>query len=176
MRRFSFISIFSVIYLNAALYDTNLMQIYAKLLPRIILYSSLKPKPNETLALCIAHNALDYQQAVYLKKRLEQANRNFSPYVTTAPFTSLKQCEKSQLVFFLNSSEEQLQTALRTLPINKQITVSYDAQNLQNGVDASLFIGRSVRPYLNVDALNARQITIHPMLLRTSKLYIKDKQ
>jgi hypothetical protein len=49
--------------------------------------------------------------------------------------------------------------------------MSYDPKYLEKGVNASLFLGRKVTPYVNMNALRKNGIELDNVLVRISKIY-----
>jgi len=56
----------------------------------------------------------------------------------------------------------------------KILTIAYDNKMLKNGVDISLFLGRKIVPFLNMKSISKKNIKLDNMLLRISKLLVKE--
>lgn len=49
--------------------------------------------------------------------------------------------------------------------------MAYDAKYLEQGVHASLFLGRKVTPYINLNGMRKNEIELDNTLVRISKIY-----
>ena len=170
-----FIMILQPNWLKAEYYDTNLLTIFSKILPRIVALSSLHPAEGTPITICIVHEKVDGAAARRFETLLEQNNAHPSGEHTlqsvTTDFAHLDQCTKSQIIFLFDTQTENLLRAIRTAREQKAILASYSAEILRRGSDLSLFVGRSVKPYLNFRTLREKTISIDSHLLRVSKIY-----
>jgi len=161
---------------SAQYYDTNILSLYAKILPRIVLYSSLKPGVNSSLSLCIVHSPLDYQSAKFLKKETLEKNSAFKPVITLTPFSALSRCNNAQLIFFLDNDENTLSHSILQAQKQQAIIATYSSAYLSLGAEFSLYIGRNVKPFINLEQSTLRQITFNPVLVRSAKIFKKSHE
>lgn len=166
---------FNATVLNAFVYDDDILNIFSKTLPRFILMSSQKDKIKEDLEICIVHDEVDELTALSL---IEKVNTNYPKGIKeykikllSSSYLQLSQCQKSQMVFMFNTSEENIKKALRFSYEHSLLSVSYDERLLDNGVGVSMFLGRKVTPYININALRKNGIELNNVLLRISKIY-----
>lgn len=176
-----FLSIFIVLFQPAALsassYDDDTLEIFSKIIPRFILMSSQKTTIQNKIEICILHDKLDERTASSLVDRIQNnypnGIKNYKLNVINSDYTDIDLCRKSQLAFLFDTDEKNMDNSIRMLNKNTVFTMSYDAKYLVNGVDATLFLGRKVVPYINMRALRQSGIEIDNTLVQISKIYLQ---
>ena len=161
--------------LNASVYDVDVLEIFSKILPRIVMMSSQKEKIKDSVNICVIHDSIDKTSAIILKEKIalnyKNGIKNKQVDVIHSDYSNISLCKGAQLSFMFNTDNESFSQALKFLNHEKIITVSYDPQLLQNGVEVSLFLGRRVIPYINMESVNKNEIKLENILLRVSKIY-----
>lgn len=159
--------------LNA--YDSDILNIYSKMLPRFVLMSNKREKVDEEIKICILYDKIDERDALSLIKKI---NTNYPNGIKDAKiklqmgdYNSLDICKNSQSAFLFNSNEQNIKNAISFLNQQKVLSIAYDAQALENGAQISLFIGRKVQPYINIKEVLDNNIVLDNILLRVSKIY-----
>ncbi len=162
--------------LSASVYDDDVLEIFAKILPRFVLMNDQKNSLTDEIDICILHNAVDQRDALSL---IDKINTNYPNGLNTykirfrnGDFSNLDSCKNAQLIFLFGSSQKNITDALKYANEQKSLTVSYDEKMLKNGVEISLFLGRKIIPYINIKALQKNGIKLDNILLRISKIYI----
>lgn len=150
-------------------YDHDLLKIFSKILPRIVLMSSLSEPSKKSVSICILHEKLDQYSAETFTAMLKRSNVKTEIIVTS--LTASQQCEKCQLAFLFNTDAKSFGNTLRQLNAMGLMSATYHANGLKHGADITLHIKRKVIPHINVQALQAKGITLNPMLYRVSKIY-----
>lgn len=176
---FRLILIFSLFFssgnLNAFVYDDDILDIFSKTLPRFILMSSQKERLEENLAICLLHDKVDERAAFSLTEKINSHYPNgikeYKIKVISSSYSDMESCAQSQLVYMFNSGSENIKKALAFSAQHVLLTVAYDNGLLEEGVGISLFLGRKVSPYVNVEALRANGVEMNNLLLRISKIY-----
>lgn len=168
------------ILLNAANYDEDILNIYSKMLPRFIVMSSQKEKIHDDMKICILYNKLDVRIAHSLSSKIHtnypQGLLNHPIKIVHSNYANLTSCQNTHLAFLLNSDNKSIKQALLFLQQNQILSMSYDVTLLEQGVDISLFLGRKVVPYLNMETIGNKKILLDNLLLRVSKIYVKSEQ
>ena len=164
--------------LSASVYDDETLTLFSKIMPRMVIMSSQKERIKEKIELCIVNDKIDEHIALSLMDKLHNAypngiNKNLLR-LTNTTYSTIERCQKSQLVFLLSSNEENIQKALQYTQKHTAISMSYDPVYLANGVETSLFLGRKVTPYLNINKLHKNGIEIDNLLIRISKIYLTE--
>lgn len=139
--------------------------------------SDQKNKIKDEIQICILYDKMDTQDALLL---IEKVNFNNPEGLNGKPIKLLKAyyntpdvCKNSQIAFFFNSDEQNIKKALSFLNKQKILSIAYDAALLQSGAEISLFIGRKVQPYINLQETTKNNIKLDSILLRVSKIYTK---
>lgn len=161
--------------LPAGYYDTDLLTIFAKILPRVVTMSSLNPGENAPISVCIVHEDIDTPaaesfEALLVHSHMKRGNHPPLRSVRT-DFSTLSACAQSQLIFFFEAQPDTVAKALDTAGHFRAIIAAYDTALLDRGADVGLYVGRSVMPYINIRSLQDKHITLDTLLLRVSKIY-----
>jgi hypothetical protein len=166
--------------LHAFSYNDDILNIFSKIIPRFVMMSSQKEKIKERLEICILHDDGDKLAAESLQKKINlnypNGIKNHPMYISNPSYKKMSMCKKSQLIFLFNSDKKYISKALLFAHKNTILSMSYDKKLLQNGVAISLFIGRKVVPYINMQAIQENNIKLDGMLLRVSKIYVKKEK
>jgi hypothetical protein len=161
--------------LFASSYDDDILNMYAKLSPRIVLMSSIKEKLDNSLEICLLHEITDAQTASMLQEKIistyKNDIKNYRLEIKKVLYSQLDECTKSHMLFLFTTNEIALKKSVEFSIEKKILTISYDSKLLENGVDMSLFIGRKVMPYINTSSMKRKEIELDNILLRVSKIY-----
>lgn len=164
--------------LYASTYDDDVIDIYAKIIPRLILMSNEKAKYNERVEICVLHDKMDERSALSLTEKISaeypSGIKNLKIKMTSTAYSNMDICENSQMLFLFNSSDSNIEKAAKFSNEHKVMSMSYDAKYLENGVALSLFLGRKVVPYINMNSFRKTGIELDNVLLRISKIYSED--
>jgi hypothetical protein len=168
--------IFHSTILSATTYNDDTLNIFSKISPRLVLMSSQKEKLTDEINICILHNEMDKKLSSLLvyKTNHNYPNgiKNYKINFIKSDYSNIQNCQNSQLIFLFNTDERNIQKALEYSKTNKILTISYDQKMLENGVDMSLFLGKKIIPYINIESILKKDISLNNILLRISKIYI----
>lgn len=159
------------LFLHGSDYDTDLLTIFSKLLPRIIMMSSLKPAPDTPVNICLVHHEMQRSVADGFEAMLIRNNVIRKIQITHADFGHLSGCKAPQLLFLFEAPPQAFAQTLDQITALGAMAAAYDPHRLAQGADISLFVGRSVVPYVNLQTLLEKNIRLKPLLLRVSKIY-----
>ncbi|MCL4432721.1 MAG: hypothetical protein M1300_10405 [Epsilonproteobacteria bacterium] len=176
--RFFTITLLYSAVLSASVYDDETLTLFSKIMPRMVLMSSQKELVKGNIDLCIVNDKIDERIALSLMDKLHNSypngiNKNLLK-LTNTTYSAIERCQNSQLVFLLSSNEQNIKKALQYTRNHTAISMSYDPVYLANGVQASLFLGRKVTPYLNMNELHKHGIEVDNLLIRISKIYLNE--
>ena len=157
--------------LRAEYYDTTLLTLFSKILPRIVSFSSLAPGEGEPLGICIVREDVDASAAAAFEILLGNAARRHGIETVQTDFAHIAVCGKRQLLFVFNAPPETVSAALASFTSFRPLVAAYDPRLLSAGADVSLFVGRSVKPYLNLESLKDKGIRLEAIILQVSKIY-----
>jgi hypothetical protein len=169
------ISLANISLLNASNYDDDILNIFSKIVPRFIMMSSQKEKIKENIQICILDDDIDKLTALSLIDKINNnypsGLKNHDINLLNVEYKNIEKCKNSELIFMFNSDKEDINSAVMFSNKYHILTMSYDNELLQNGVNISLFIGRRVLPYINMEAIKKNNIELDNILLRVSKIY-----
>lgn len=161
--------------LHAQTYDEDVLTIFSKILPRLVLMSTQKTQIKNSIDICILHDFVDKDDAKILRSKINDSYPNglkkYKIKLHSQSYGHFKSCKNSQLVFLFNTSSEKIKQILKYTKKHQIISTSYDSKLLVEGVEVSLFIGRKTTPYINVKALQESGIEFDNILLLVSKIY-----
>lgn len=161
--------------LLASQYNDDVLEIFAKLLPRFALMNNQPKKSVSHLGICILSDDEDKLTAQLLKKKIytDYAGgvQGRTLVVSNADIDNFQSCNSSDILFLFNSPEDEVIRVVRYSEKQKILTVSYDASLLQYGVNVSLFLGRKILPYINIDSLRKSNMNMSNTVLQISKIY-----
>ena len=166
--------------LNAAVYDHDTLNIFAKITPRFIFLSSVHKSIKKEIRICIFSDEMESKAVDSFTKNLHSQYpngiKNYPLEVITLLYSdldekSIQKCHDAQIMFLFNSSTKSIQKAVLYAKEHQILTISYDEKLLQNNVDISLFIGRKTVPYINLESIKNKGISLNNTLLRISKIY-----
>lgn len=161
--------------LHAFEYEKSKLEIFSKLIPRIVLMSSLKNNIDKNINICFIREAKDNEYTDFFKEKLENNPiKNIQNQITTTNYTNLQKCENTNVVFMFNTNKKTLINTVGFFKEKQILTVSYNPLFLKYGVNMSLFFGTKVLPYLNVKSIIEEKIILDNILLRISKIYSED--
>lgn len=156
-------------------YDNDVLEIFSKLIPRIVLMSERKNNVQNKIQLCLVSDKNDDNSAAMLAEKIKSnypdGIGNIKIKTIGTSFMNVGSCKNSQLVFLFDTNEQNIDHAVKFANENMILTMSYDARYLENGVATSLFLGRKVIPYININVIRKNKIGMDSVLLRISKIY-----
>lgn len=169
------LTLFNSVFLNAGNYNGDILNIYSKMIPRFIIMSTQKEKIKDDIAICILSDKLDNIEAILLRDKIQKnypkGLLNYPLNIIQTDYTKIKSCKNTQLIFMFDSNEENIQNTIDFLQKNQILSVSYNRDLLEKGIDISLFIGKKVTPYINYKSITSKKIVLDNLLIRVSKIY-----
>lgn len=171
IKRFLLLTLLLCLPLFAMHYNASLLEIQAKLFPKIAMMSEDREKSKKNLTIYIIAKQSDYIQAKKLKELIE----------TNYPHKALKRDilvsidvfrefkNSPDAIIILDHTPQELQEIALWANEHKVISLAYDPYYLQYGILASLFIGPSTKPYINKEILQKYNFRFNSYLLKLSK-------
>ncbi|MCK9373975.1 MAG: hypothetical protein M0P91_12340 [Sulfuricurvum sp.] len=158
-------------------YDSTLLQIGAKIFPKIALMEKgTKERIQTTVNIVIITGGSNKQTAQQLAEMIErQYHGTLSNYSLTCSVVSIKEGFEVKnahgFILLMDPDDSMLPALLEYAHKNKTLTFSFDPLVLQNGAAVSLYIGRSVKPYINLSTLKEVPFTFEYGFLKLSQSY-----
>lgn len=159
------------IQLFANQYNTTVLELEAKLFPKIIMLSEEVNEESESLVLYIiakeedTYDAQEFKEsikAIYPDKLGDKVVKVF-----VKEFESIEEYPDGIIV--LNNDLEEIQKIASWANANKIVSLSYDPSYLDYGILGSIYIGRSIKPYLNREVIRKYNFNFNPYLLELSQ-------
>lgn len=164
--------------LYSATYDDDVLDIFSKIVPRLVLMSSAKNNLKEKIEICVLHDKIDEQIASRLIDRIDSnypnGIKNYKIKSKRSDYANIGSCRHAQLMFMLDSDDKNIEKTVKYSHSHTIFTIAYDSKYLEKGVGASLFLGRKVTPFINMQAIQKSGIEMDNTLIRISKIYTSE--
>jgi len=173
IQKLFFLFLLFVANLSALEYDETILELEAKLFPKMILLSDGIKKESDTLSIYIIAQEVDNKSAEYFKtlilsnypkkisgKKIEVSIKEFVAFKT-----------KPDAIIVLDYDGEKLTEIANWANTHKVISLAYDPYYMSYGLLASLYIGKATKPYLNSAVIKKYDFSFNPYLLKLSKFY-----
>lgn len=162
---------------SAGTYDASLLQIGSKIFPKIVLIEKgTKDRVDSSIQLVIVASSL-YQENAQSFSKLVQAQYpqgiNGHPLRITivSPKEGLNIDNAHGFILMLSPNDRLLEPLINHANENKILTFSFDPSLLSSGVLISLYIGKTVKPYLNIATLKHASFQFDYSFISLSILY-----
>lgn len=161
--------------LSGATYDSTLLQIGAKLFPKIVLMEKgTKGRIQSSVNFVIVAPPSNAEAAQRLSEMMtRQYSEGISNHPLSLSIVSVKEALEIKnahgIILLVEPDEGMLEPLLKHADENKILTFSLDPALLQKGVAISLYIGRSVKPYINISSLKQVPFTFEYGFLKLSQ-------
>lgn len=157
-------------------YNSKLLQVYAKIVPRIALMTHpAEALPGNSIGICLLYEKGDEEGAKKLHDMMLKAYPDGLSYRTLGlslfPYGEHLSCRDSLLLFLFDTDRARMQPSLDFAKAHQIPTMSYSSRFLGSGVMLSMHLGKTVRPYLNLEAAKENGITPDNLLIQISKIY-----
>ena len=173
IQKLLFLCLLLVANLSALEYDETILELEAKLFPKIILLSDGIRQESETLTIYIIAQELDQESAEYLKEHiLSNYPKKISGKkieVSIKEFMAFK--KKPDAIIVLDHDGQSLTKIANWANTHKVISLAYDPYYMSYGLLASLHIGKATKPYLNSAVIKKYNFSFNPYLLKLSKFF-----
>ncbi|MBA3027182.1 MAG: hypothetical protein FP820_12395 [Sulfurimonas sp.] len=171
-RLFLLLLVLSVL-LRAKEYNDTVMDIEAKLFPKIaLLEERIANNPSPYLTIAIIYTEPDYNVAQNFKQKIESCYpnklRDKKVLVTLAQF-GLSHIVDTDALLVLSHEPRELEIIALWANKNKIVTFAYEPAFLEYGLTASIYIGKATKPYLNNSIIKKHGFVFDPYLLQLSK-------
>ena len=159
--------------LCAKYYDNTIITIEAKLFPKIaLLEQSIKDSNSTTLKITIVADDDFYEAKIFKKNILSNYPnpiRNKKIIVDISNFNTIKM-KSTDAIIVLTHQPEKLKKIALWANQNKIVSFVYDSSNIKYGFLASIYIGKSTKPYLNKQTIIDYNFIFDAYFLQLSKI------
>lgn len=157
--------------LLASHYNSTVLKIEAKLFPKMALLNENLDKNSTELKLYILALPEDFNRAKELKNFIEfYYQEKVGGKDIRVSIKQFKDFEKlPDALIILHHSPEELTKIAHWANRHKIVTLAYDPSYMEYGLLSSIYIGKSVKPYLNREVIQKYNFIFNPNLLKLSK-------
>lgn len=155
-------------------YDTPLLQISSKLFPKILfIEKGTKERIQSSIHLVIVASP-SYQETARLFSKMVQNQYpdGINDYPIQITVVSIKEAFSIKnthgIIFMIPPDEPMLDSLIKHTYENKILTFCFNPSLLRNGVVISIYIGKNVKPYLNITALKEASFTFEYSFIKLS--------
>jgi hypothetical protein len=161
--------------LGAGSYDDDTLRIFAKIAPRLVLMSTVRDRVDKSIDICIVSEQMDEGSAGIFGDMIKQDYPNgmkgYPVSISYTDYSRIQSCQDAHLLFLFDTSPELFDRSIDFARMHHLLTAVYDEKLLAKGADISLHLGRKVLPFLNLQNIRDKDITMDNPLIRISKIY-----
>ena len=175
LKKILFIFLITVASLFSYEYDDTIMSIEAKLFPKIALMEQhIRQKTKSSLDILILYKEIDKdiakKFAAKIKQRYTRPLLDKKIYVDTALLSKIKKLQKvPDVIIVLSYDAKEMRFVAAWANKNRVVSFVYEPENLKYGFLGSVYIGKTVKPYLNKQTIKEHGFVFTPYLLQLSK-------
>lgn len=176
MRKFILLFLLPCI-LWGSTYDSALLQIGVKLFPKVALMEQgtkerIQSSVNFFIIASPPHKEDAQQLSMMFERQYGGVLSNYSlSFKIISPKEALEIKHAHGFILLMEPEDSMLPLLLENAHKNKTLTFCFDPALLQKGADVSLYIGRSVKPYVNLTTLKQVPFTFEYGFLKLSQPY-----
>lgn len=158
-------------------FDPAMLQIGAKIFPKVVLIEKgMKGRISSSVNIVIVANDASKESAIRLMNLIDrQYNKTLGEYPlnvnVVSPNEALRENDPHAYILLLSGKEALFPSLLAHAKKSKILTFCFDPDLLFEGVAVSLYIGRSVKPYLNLAVLRETPFLFDYGFLKLSQPY-----
>jgi len=162
--------IYAIILLLTPLFSSGI-DINAKLIPRIVLQSSII-KENQTINIAIAYRQNAIYRAVQLKKLITKSLKGVEIKTTLLDISKKNySLDNIQAIYLSDLDNKELEDLISKAQKNRIITFSKNIKQFKMGAIFFIESKRKINIYLNTKSSNDSNIGFNPSLLKYVKSY-----
>ncbi|MDQ7068682.1 MAG: YfiR/HmsC family protein [Sulfurimonas sp.] len=159
--------------------NDSLLKVHATLVPKIYLmdYKFKDKIHNNTISIAILYQQKEYRSAKKLKKLIESKYKDgLNSYKVEAKLVNYSNTNlaEANVYYLFPAKKSNIKKAIRRASIDNSLTFAYQKEDLQYGVMISVDISKRIKPLLNLEAISMNNITLRPVLIKISTIYIMD--
>ena len=159
--------------------NQSLLKIHATLVPKIYLmdYKFKEKTLNNTITIAIMYKKNDYQSAKELQSLMRNRyKKGIKSYRVNPILVSYNDVDdtKANIYYLFPSDKKQIQKVVKKASLDDALTFAYQRDDLRYGVMISLSIAKKVKPLLNLESIKLHEISLRPMLLDISSIFVND--
>ncbi len=157
--------------------NDSLLKVHAILIPKISLMDfKVKQKiENNSIVIALMYNKVNYKNALSLKNKIDTKYRdgiqNYTIKTKLVLYSKISN-ENANIYYLLPTTTKNIKKVIMKANSNQALTFSYLNNDLKHGVMLSLIVGSKVKPLINLEAIRLHNISLRPVLLDISEIYL----
>lgn len=164
------------LWLAAYQYEQVLLRTEARLAPRILLMTNgVSYFAANRFTVCIIGKEEDdaaKQFRQYLAGYYPNGWQYHTMQTVISDFASMQErCRESEMLFVLRGSTEEIRQVVEYAASTRKVTMSYLWDYLDDGILVSLYVGKDIKPYLNMTRAKQSGFVFDNDLKRVSKFW-----
>lgn len=167
-------------YLFSASYNEDLLEVFSKIAPRLVVMSNQTNGIRSDINICVVNDQVDDKYGSLLIHKIEKnypnGIKNYKLKLINTSYSELNVCQHSHLAIMFNSDSQSIEKSINFFNRNTILTFSFNPKYLEYGVGVTLYIGKKVVPYINLDALRKNRIELDNALIQISKIYGQEER
>lgn len=161
-------------------YQDTYLQVYAKVLPKVLVMNLPKtPSPGQ-LNICVLYEAGDGHSAERLIRFIGnlygEGLGKQKVSAVAVELSALHQCASTSALMLMQSDASRISPVIQFAAAHHLFTAAYDPRHVEHGIIFALEFGSKVQPYINVDAAKQTDVPLDGALLQISKIYRKPEK
>ncbi len=159
--------------------NQSLLKIHATLVPKIYLmdYKFKDKLVDNTITIAILYKKNDYQSAKELQTLMNNKyKKGIKSYRVNPILVSYADVDETQanIYYLFPSDKKQILKVVKKASLDDALTFAYQRDDLRYGVMISLSIAKKVKPLLNLKAIQLHEISLRPILIDISTIFVND--
>lgn len=158
-------------------YDLALLQIGAKIFPKVALMEQgtrdrIQSNVNFVIITTFSNKEAAQRLLMMFERQYGGLLSNYSFTIRiVSPKEALEIKNSQGFILLMEPDDSMLPLLLESAHKNKILTFCFDSALLQKGADVSLYIGRSVKPYINLTTIKQVPFTFEYGFLKLAQPY-----
>lgn len=158
--------------------NESLLKVHSVLVPKLYLmdYQYEKKVKDNTISIAIVHKTSQYKEAKLLQKQIgHKYSKGIQSYKVKAILVHYSKLEEihSNIYYLFPAKKDDIQRATKQASQDNALTFSYLSSDLEHGVMISLDVANKIKPILNLYAIQGNNISLRPVLIDISTIYIQ---
>jgi len=159
--------------------NNSLLKVHATLVPKIYLmdYKFKNKLIKNSIEIAIVYKKNEKKSAKLLQTQIiKKYSKGIKSYKVSPKIVAYKNIKNSQanIYYLLPASDTDIKMAIEVANKYEALTFSYLKSDLNHGVMISLNISNKIKPILNLNAIKIHKISLRPILLDISTIFIQD--
>ncbi len=174
------LSIFNSNYLFSSSYNEELLEVFSKIAPRLVVMSNQTDEIRSVINICVVNDSLDDEYGSLMihkiQKNYPNGVKNYKLKLINTNYSALNICQQAHIAIMFDTNEQSIEKSLKFFNQNRILTFSYNPKYLEYGVGVTLYIGKKVVPYINMGVLRKNRIELDNTLIQISKIYGQEER